>query len=306
MRNTRKTIYCMRFVSDNNIFDLRSNLLFIRERHANPMGTAVTFKDGSVIRIQRCREDDSRVFVQLVRYVPGERAPTIISSPVSSEDVGDLASPPEGREYKDGDCYILCSNKYVIFCQNGISSDKAGVYLSNIISSVLGIGDVFRLVPVARIDRVTLLARHGVKSISFKMSAHRLSVDSAFDSGRKLGVFSGLASIFKKDDSLEERNSKLNDIMIGIDVSARGNRRASQPSKDALCALGLNLLKGDLEDTEDICIITHNNEKLSLDSIRMQTSVNIKMAEKSLDFESAFDKMMGYMNDLESEGLLDD
>ena len=94
--------------------------------------------------------------------------------------------------------------------------------------------------------------------------------------------------------------------MIGIDVSARGNRRASQSSKDALCALSLNLLKGDLEDTEDVCIITHNNERLSLDSIRIQTSVNIKMAEKSLDFESALDKMIGYMNDLESEGLLDD
>lgn len=296
----------MHVLSDNKTVDLRSSLLSIRERCSSVMDTAVDFPDGSVIRIQRFREDDSRAFVQLVRYVPGEKTPTIISSPVSSEDVGDLASPPEGREYKDGDCYLLCSNKYVIFCQNGISSDKAGVYLSNIISSVLGVGDVFRLVPVARIDRVTLLARHGVKSISFKMSAHRLSVDSTFDSGRKLGFFSGLASIFKKDDSLEEQDSKLNDIMIGIDVSARGNRRASQPSKDALCALGLNLLKGDLGDTEDICIITNNNEKLSLDSIRMQTSVNIKMAEKSLDFESAFDKMVGYMNDLKSEGLLDD
>lgn len=302
----RKTIYCMHVLSDNKTVDLRSSLLSIRERCPSVMDTAVDFPDGSVIRIQRFREDDSRAFVQLVRYVPGEKTPTIISSPVSSEDVGDLASPPEGREYKDGDCYLLCSNKYVIFCQNGISSDKAGVYLSNIISSVLGVGDVFRLVPVARIDRVTLLARHGVKSISFKMSAHRLSVDSTFDSGRKLGFFSGLASIFKKDDSLEEQDSKLNDIMIGIDVSARGNRRASQASKDALCALGLNLLKGDLGDTEDICIITNNNEKLSLDSIRMQTSVNIKMAEKSLDFESAFDKMVGYMNDLKSEGLLDD
>ena len=302
----RKTIYCMHVLSDNKTVDLRSSLLSIRERYVSVMDTAVDFPDGSVIRIQRFREDDSRAFVQLVRYVPGEKTPTIISSPVSSEDVGDLASPPEGREYKDGDCYLLCSNKYVIFCQNGISSDKAGVYLSNIISSVLGVGDVFRLVPVARIDRVTLLAKHGVKSISFKMSAHRLSVDSTFDSGRKLGFFSGLASIFKKDDSLEEQDSKLNDIMIGIDVSARGNRRASQSSRDALCALGLNLLEGDLGDTEDICIITNNNEKLSIDSIRMQTSVNIKMAEKSLDFESAFDKMGGYMNDLESEGLLDD
>ena len=34
--------------------------------------------------------------------------------------------------------------------------------------------------------------------------------------------------------------------------------------------------------------------------------VPIKMAEKSLDYESAFDKMVGYMNELESEGLLDD
>lgn len=302
----RKTIYCMHVLSDNKVVDLRSSLLSIRERCRCVMDIAVDFPDGSVIRIQRFREDDSRVFVQLVRYVPGERTPTIISSPVSSEDFGDLASPPDGREYKDGDCYLLFSNRYVVFCQNGISSDKAGVYLSNIVSSVLGIRDILRLVSVASIDRVTLLAKHGVKSISFKVSAHRLSVDSAFDSGQELGVLSGLASIFKKDDSLEERNSKLNDIMIGIDVSARGNRRASQSSKDALCALGLDLLKGDLGDTGGICIITHNNEKLSLDSIRMQTLVDIKMAEKSLDYESAFDKMVGYMNELESEGLLDD
>ena len=71
--------------------------------------------------------------------------------------------------------------------------------------------------------------------------------------------------------------------------------------------MGLDLLESRRGDgSGDVCIITHNNERLSADSIKLQTTVEIRKAEKSLDYESAFDKMTGYMSDLESEGFLDD
>ncbi len=303
----KKTIYCMRVMSGDKVFDLGEGILSIRDHCPNVENTEVKAQDGSVIRIQRFRKDGSRVFVQLVRYVPGERTPTIISSPVSSEDVGDLVSPPEGREYKDADCFLLVYKEYVVFCPNGIGVDKAERYFGNIIFKVSGAKVDLRFIPVPNIDCVDLISKHGVKSIVFKVSAYSLSLDSAFDVGRQPGLFGDLLSIFKKDDSVEEQNSKLNDIMVGIEVSARGNSRASQPSKDVLRDMGLDLLESRRGDgSGDVCIITHNNERLSADSIKLQTTVEIRKAEKSLDYESAFDKMTGYMSDLESEGFLDD
>ena len=309
-----KTIYCMHAVYDRStvgsesshaVVDLKSYLVDVRARCPRVVDTEIKPDGKEAIRIQRFEERGGRVFVQLVRYVTGDRMPTVLSMPVDSEDVGGYERAPKGKEYRDGDCYLLVSGTNVVFCPNGICLDSVERYLTCIIGDVVGYIGHIKLIPVAKVDKVALIVNHGVRSISLRASAHSLSVEQKIREGRKYSIVDEILSLFRRDDSVSDLDFKSRDIMIGLEVSSRGNHRASQSSKNVLGALGRGLVESKFEGENNITITTGNNERISASEISLQKLVRIKMKDKSLDYESVFREMSGYMDDLESSGVLD-
>ena len=85
--------------------------------------------------------------------------------------------------------------------------------------------------------------------------------------GRKYSIVDEILSLFRRDDSVSDMDFKSRDIMIGLEVSSRGNHRASQSSKNVLGALGRGLVESGFGEKVSITITTGNNERISTSEI---------------------------------------
>ncbi|WP_447077819.1 hypothetical protein [Shewanella algae] len=120
----RKTIYYLRAVKDGYPLDLEELMVKARVQLPTVADTEVGFSDNQIIRIQHYDSTPAGVFIHLVRYVPGDTAPTLEPRTNQAEEDEGHEDAPDGKEFKDGDSFLFVSKHNVIFCGHGISNPK--------------------------------------------------------------------------------------------------------------------------------------------------------------------------------------
>lgn len=307
---TTKTLYYLRARRDGEPFDLQSIVARARRKKSSCGATEITLGAGDVVRIQHYSGAGGRVRLHLSRYIPGVQASTLQPKATTAEDDEGAQAPPTGKEFKDGDCFLLIKDHHVFYCGHGISKSKASLYLTQLFreADLHDESSDFELVPASDLDKLQLIQDHGVRSIQLAVSAYKLSVPKAHRSGwvrKSLGTLGDeLGALISKDQSLSKQKA-LEDLLVNVEVKLEGNTRAIQTSQDFIEELAETVLDDNDSPVSEFTIVTQKNERITSGEIRLQTSVKVETKDNSVSHNSAWGEMGTYFDEIAQGNLLE-
>lgn len=305
-----KTAYYLRCRKDKNPFDLENIIQRARVNKPSIAETEILLGDSEILRIQRYTADTDGVYLQIVRYIPGEAAHIILPHSEKQNDDEESFSPPTGKEYKDGDCFFLIKKHNLIFCSHGISIQKAAVYIDLFLKTA-GIGEnerSFNIAPASNLDKIKLLSNHKVRSIELGCSAFYASLPSLQQSGLINKFFSGLynsfAPLIEKDDTPAEQKA-LEDLLVNVEFRIAGNTRAEESSKKIIKEMAELVISDETEELSGFAIYTQNNERITPSDVRLHSKFKVTREGRSVDQNGVKNAMISYFKELTQENLLE-
>lgn len=305
-----KTLYYLRARRDGEPFDLQAIMARARRRKSNCGATEVELGGGDVVRIQHYSVAGGRMRLHLSRYVPGIQASTLQPKATSAEDDEGAQAPPRGKEFKEGDCFLLIKDHHVLFCGHGISKQKTTLYLlqlfraANLYDETSG----FDLVPASNIDKLKLIQDHGVKSVQLAVSAFELSLPEARRKNwisKSLGKLGDeFSALINKDQSIAEQKA-LEDLIVNVEVRLDGNTHAVQGSQDFIENLAESVLEDDDSPINEFLIVTQDGEQITSGAIRLQTRISVETKDNSVSHNSVWAELGTYFDQIAQGNLLE-
>lgn len=304
----RKTIYYLRAVKDGNPLDLENFVVKARVLLPTVADTEIGFSDNQIIRIQHYEQTPTGVFIHLVRYVPGETAPTLEPRANQAEDDEGQEDAPEGKEYKDGDSFLLISKHHVIFCGHGISNQKSTNYITSLFAKAHFDKELikFSLKPSSNISKLALLQTQGVKAIQISSSAYDVALPKKDRSSWFLKMLGGVGdemkALVEKDNNIVEQKA-LEDLIVDIEVRLDGNTRATLAAQEFIGNVAEEIID-DLSEVEGgFTIVTMDNQKISASNIRLQSNIDVTKWGRSLSHKETWRGLGIYLEQLKEHGL---
>lgn len=305
-----KTAYYYRARRDAKPFDLQAIMGAVRKLKPTVADSEITFGGGEILRIQSYRVSNGCTFIQLVKYEPGVAAATLLPNATTEEgdEVAQLA--PRGREFKDGDCFLLLKQHHVLFCAHGISLPKASVYLGLLFRDA-GLEKKttgFDLTPASNIDKLELIQQHGVKSLLLTTSAYQLSLPKAQRNkwvSKVLGKLGDeLGALIEKDDTPADQKA-LEDLQVNLEISLDGNTRAAQDSQAFIKQLAEGVMDESDTSIGEFVILTQKNEKVTASDIRLQAPIKVEKQNNSIAPAAVRRELERYLSMLEENSFLE-
>lgn len=308
-KSITKTVHFLRAKSDGSPFEIENKVKQARKLKPTVADSEIALGSGEIIRIQHYRENiDGGVMLHLAGYIPGEKASTILPKSRSHEDNEDTYAPPSGKEYKDGECFLLLRKHNVVFCSSGISVPKAALYLSKLFKACLfdDNDSKFDITSVGNLDKIKLLQQHGVSSVLLSANAYALSIPEK-NATNPLSILLNnvskeLRALIEKDDSLTEQKAR-EDLIVNLELKLDGNTRASDAAKDYIESMATEYIDESDVGWGEFVIITQKGEKIKPGQIKLQKMVKLDRSDKSVSYNSAWEALENYLRDLE-QGML--
>ncbi|GAA4951664.1 hypothetical protein [Halioxenophilus aromaticivorans] len=310
-RTTTKKVYYLRARANQQPKNLQTLVETARSNKPTVADTEVTFGGGDIVRIQHYRQNSGHgVYLHLTRYVPGEKAPTLQPKAVAAEDNEGTQPAPTGKEFKDGDCYLLIQQHHVLFCSHGIHVAKAIQYLAMLFKKcdMDQSGREFDVSPVSNLDKVKLLQEHGVRSILLSTNAFDISLPEAERGSWISRTFGKLSDEFnalmEKDDSIADQKIK-EDLLVNVELRLNGNTRAAQDTQDFIEDVAESVLSDTDSPISEFAIVTQSGETVKPGSIRLQKGFRVPVIDGALSHISIWDSMESYYTELRQGNILE-
>jgi len=249
----------------------------------------------------------SLFLLHIAAYTPGEQASVV--SKLQGVKGGDVETtpPPSDCEFMDGDIMALVSGNHVILCSSNLHERSAETYMTTIIerANINENAAKFSLSKVAKTDKVELIKRQGVKSISLDANLYNATLEyserktlSKKISGNLGGV---LSSIFGKDTEgidLEFAQNLSVRVILSLDQKKRGPVITGQK---------LNSVASEMLDDNDegFSITTKGGETIRPNDVVLRKKIKLPRHGKTVYCSSAWDAMETYLSELQAGGLLE-
>lgn|GEM_PF-1250503 len=270
-------------------------------------------------------------FLHIASYVPDERATTIDKARTSRRSNLYTETAADGREFLNGDIFILIKDNHLILCPSGVRESIAFSYI-NLVLKKCGFALMlasFQLEKIAKASKMALIAKEGVKAIELNASLYEASVLEIDESEKKNNrskidelvkkASELIEDMFSQDPELSEiRENENLDIKLSLSFDGREARRKGKP--EGFGELGRSRLKKaseqiiqDLEkpsdelhfgDEDGFKIITGSGNVITPTEIRVSDAFYVKTFGKTLDKQDAFDKLEDYLGRLKISGVL--
>ncbi|MEC4024923.1 hypothetical protein VSO52_19365 [Pseudomonas fulva] len=270
--------------------------------------TEITMID-EVVRIQWRKDSPEGRLYHLAKYTPGSQNSTLTPKAAVHEDEEVGVSPPEGKEFKSGECYMLINGFHVLFCSHGMNHSKAVQYLFRLLNDNGAAVENFNFAAIGNIDKLKLLSEQGVKSIRLNVSAYKLSLPE-----ENLGWFKKtlnpikkeLTALISKDISRSEEKA-LQDLTVSVEISLEGNSRATSESKETVSdfAKGFIDVIEDEEIVDSFTILTREDTPITGGDVRLHTTVRPEKEGSSISRATIWDGMSKYFKQLDKQNLLE-
>lgn len=272
----------------------------------------IVFGSGDIIRIQKyLKKRNGDLLIQLTRYVPGEKAPTLQPNANRPEDNEGTQQAPAGREFKDGDCYILISRHHVLFCSHGIMLIKAAQYFRKLFGECKFDNDDsnFDISAVADQNGLQLLREQGVRSVLLSANAFDMSIPDPQRRGiiSKLlgGISDQIGALVAKDETIAEQRAR-EDMIVNLELKLDGNTKAADDAKELMEDVAEEVFDDDADGgISKFTIITQSGERITPDLIRLQKSYQMVIRDRSLAFVDVADAMADYFAILDQSNLIE-
>ena len=306
----RKTLYYVRAVNGSDAVNLKTLIVKARTKFPTVADSELEFGAQDIIRIQHYRETTAGVFLHLVRYVPGEKASTLLPKSNRAEDNEGSESAPAGKEFKDGDSFIFANKGNVIFCSHGISIQKTSLYLSHLFKKA-GFEKAkrqFELKPASKIDKLKLIQSHGVRAIHISCSAFQVSLPKKERTtwmSKTLGnIGDEMKALIEKDETASEQKA-MEDLIVDVEIRLDGNTRAIASSQEFIEDVAESVLDDNSELASEFTIVTKNGERITSAAIRLQSSLDVTKSGRSVVHYEVWEGLESYMSDIKQGNLLE-
>lgn len=310
-KTTSKKVYYLRARHDKKPRELQALIEAARNEKQTVAASEIKFGAGDIVRIQRYKASKGGgVFLHLARYVPGERAPTLQPKAVAKEDNEDAQQAPVGKEFKDGDCFLLASKHHVLYCGHGIHVSKAAHYLVQLFKACKFDDDDlgFELSPVSDLNKVKLLQEHGVRSIRLASNAFDMSIPKKQRGtwiSRSFGQVSDeLKALIEKDDSIADQKAR-EDLLVNIELRLDGNTRAADDAQEFIEEVAETVLADVDAPISEFTIVTQKGEAIKPGSIRLQKTYTVTTQDRSVSHIEVWEAMESYLKEIRQSHLLE-
>ncbi len=307
---TTKAAYYFRARRNEAPFDLQAMLVRARRSKKTVGASEVELGGGDVVRIQHYKANSGQILLHLARYVPGVVASTLSPKAAAEEDDEGSQPAPKGKEFKDGDCFLLVKDFHVLYCGHGISLPKASLYLSKLFNQANLHNDSsgFDLTPASNLNKLNLIREHGVRSVQLATNAFDMSLPEEKRkkwASKTLGFIGDeLKALVKKDKSTIEQKA-LEDLLVNVEVRLDGNTRAVASAQKFIEELAEGVLGEKDAPISEFVIVTQENERITSCAIRLQTAINVERKDNSVSHNSAWSQLSGYFDEITTGNLLE-
>ena len=271
------------------------------------------------IKGARIHPTDKGLLMQIAAYAPGEPTSTI-NKIKNAKAAAITAEPaPEGKDYLDGDIFVLVNGNHVILCPSGARESVATNYFIHALTKIgrTKVATTLELDKVAKTSKVKMIQEEGVKEILLRSSLYEASLLQFDAKNPSIDGFGALIAqqmkrIFAKDPDLHAIG-ELENLNISLSVrfdGKEGRKRHADPKfgvagHERLIKASQRVLdECDEEDSGGFVIITGANNQITADEVRVSDKVNIATLGKSLSHTDAWDKLAKYYEQLKGTGVL--
>lgn len=306
---SNKTAYYLRARNGKESVDLQALLMAARAVFQTVVSSEMNL-GGEVIRIQHCKPEDVGFFVHFVRYVPGEKAPTLQPKSKAAEDDEKTQSPPDGMEFKDGDSFLLVKGHHALFCAHGITIQKTARYLSLLFEAakIDKEKQIFEFSPASNLDKLNLLQSHGVRAIILSCNAYQISLPDKPRDGwlsKTLGaVGDEIKALIEKDDGAAEQKI-MEDLLVNVELRLDGNTRATINAQEFIEQAAESVLDDVDGPVSEFSIITQTGERITSSSIRLQTKFHVTKEDRSVSYLDVWKGLEQYFGEIKQGNLLE-
>nr|WP_319491842.1 hypothetical protein [uncultured Desulfobacter sp.] len=306
---------------------------FVKVCHDKYKSTALrTFKGFYGSEMKCAKYDDSEkdvgIMMQIASYVPDQPTSVIEkSSNQASEASVDAIDAPPGKDYLDGDVFILINKNDVILLPSGAREKVALHYLIAMLkkNDFDYIAGTLEFQSIANEDKVRLVKKEGVKSIELNASLYEASlmyIDRKSEKSHKVTklmdvkgkIAEHLRELFAEDESLRDIKEKEN-VNIKLSISFDGREAMKHQKDKTFGEIGKSRLQKTSEkalseamsnDSQlgGFTIVTGAGNKIRTDEIIMSEKFRIKTLGKSLFPGEAFKVLKEYYDSLKARGVL--
>ena len=158
------------------------------------------------IKGARVESSDKGLLMQIAAYAPGEPTSTIDKNKRAKAATITAEPAPEGKDYLDGDVFVLVTGNHVILCPSGVRESVATNYFSYALTKVgkTNVATTLELDKVAKTSKLKMIQEEGVKEILLQSSLYEASLMQFDAKNPSIGSFRALIAqqmerIFAKD-----------------------------------------------------------------------------------------------------------
>ncbi len=275
-----------------------------------------TFKLGSGAEIKCANYSDkkgSHLLLQLASYVPDQPTSTISKNNKTSSSSIQAEPAPNGKDYLDGDVFVLVNDNHVILCLSGVRDSVVDIYFRKILNKSKTKIETFTLDKVANISKVKMIQEQGVKELCLGASLYDASIEELDNKnltmfGLTHSVAEQIKRIFAADPTLQTIQEKEN-LNIQVSIKFDGKEAMKHQKENDFGKVGKErLLKSSEQilsqnDDDGFTIITGSGNKISSGDVSVSESFKVSTLGKSLSRTNAWEKLEAYAEKLEETGI---
>lgn len=258
---------------------------------------------------------DKGLFLHIASYVPDQPTSIIDKDKLVNSATITAEPAPIGKDFMDGDIFVLVKDNHVILCPSGVREGVATRYFEHVLNKLDQklVASSLELDKVSNTSKLKMIQNEGVKELQlssslYQASIHRLDRQSA--TSKLFGsIRTQFKSVFSTDEKLKDIN-ELENINITISLRFDGTEGRKKHKNHEFGVAGKERLKKtaemilDEDYDEGFVIITGAGNTITADEVRVADSVAVKVYGKSLNCSDAWEKLAQYFSKLKDSGIL--
>lgn len=290
----------------------------VRDAHRQRFDvTARTFSLGEDLWI-RCQtstdttgSQDDLLLLDIVKFRLGQSAAVVLNEEQGSEGATHACIPPEQTSFQLAQTFVLLAENHVIFCSVGCRENLMGAYLEWLAREAWSESYPYRfdIRPVARLDKLSLIHREGIKSINIKSTVtkagHAHMEHGAHD---KCGVRGGLGllvnAMFPSTEERPEHWESLGKMNMNVSLSipSREKKWVKAVVAEQLAGQARSLIE---EGADDFVIVTGKDNKITPDELRVSKTVGLPKHANSVQTVAAWNALRTFFCELREDHRLE-
>lgn len=250
-----------------------------------------------VVECRHAEETAKGVFLHLAAYVPNDLIAVVPNADRSREADLRLLKPPANTEFHDGDVMAFVKGDDIALCRSGLPEGALTSYVMDL-SNECGIDSrtsTFSMFKRPDVDKLALIRKDGIKSVSLNSIAHAASVSRVERESIKHTIIGNALEELKTlagitEDIPEDAENLKVEVMFSFD-----KRNGTVLDQKQLSALATHMLK---TDDEGFTIRTISGRVIRADDVVISKVVALKPFGKSIGHDETWEALHTFYREI--------